>query len=207
MPKKYEYAVPHQQDVPSDRVRKAFRDINEQFKQIAVDVGNLNSTVAAQGGTTPATQVPVLIQTLPSAQPIQQPSAGATPLTATFVTVANESATLPDSRQIAAGVGISLIDAGAGSTLTITSTAPIQKAQRVTTGAIPLSSTAQVTLTWTTPFADALYTPVVSVVDSSGFLEVVNVASFSATQVVVNVINNDGSNPHTGTLCVMALHD
>jgi hypothetical protein len=82
-----------------------------------------------------------------------------------------------------------------------------QQAQRVTTGAIPLSSTVQVTLTWTVPFLDALYTPVVSVVDSSGFLAVVDIASFSATAVIVNIINNDASNPHTGTLCVMALHD
>ena len=79
MPKKYEYAVPHQQDVPNERQRKAFRDINEQFKQIALDVGNLTTQVASQGGTTTATQAPVLVQQLPSAQPIQQPSGGTTP--------------------------------------------------------------------------------------------------------------------------------
>lgn len=82
-----------------------------------------------------------------------------------------------------------------------------QQAQRVTTGPIALSSTVQVTLTWTTAFADALYTPVVSVVDSSGFLTVVDIASFDAATVVVNVQNNDASNPHTGVLCVLALHD
>ena len=80
-------------------------------------------------------------------------------------------------------------------------------AQRVTTGSIALSSTVPVTLTWTTPFADANYTPMACVLDSTGFLQVVDIASYTASEVVVNVKNNDGANPHTGTLLLMALHD
>ena len=80
-------------------------------------------------------------------------------------------------------------------------------AQRVTTGSIALSTTTPVTLTWGTAFADTSYTPVVSVVDSSGFLEVAQIVSFSTTQVIVNIRNTDSGGAHTGTLCVVALHD
>lgn len=123
---------------------------------------------------------------------------------------------------ISAGTGISTSSSGGGVMVSNTGVISIagqginttlgaatvdQKAERVTTGSIPLSSTVQVTLTWSVAFADALYTPVVSIVDSSGFLAVVNIASFDAATVVVNVQNTDASNPHTGVLCVLALHD
>lgn len=80
-------------------------------------------------------------------------------------------------------------------------------AARITTGSIAKSTTTAVTLTWPSAFADTAYTPVVGVVDSSGFLAVVDIASFTNAEVVVNVINNDSANPHTGTLTAIAIHD
>lgn len=53
---------------------------------------------------------------------VQRPSGGGgggAPATATFATIANEAATLPNSRRLVAGANVSFVDAGAGSTLTI----------------------------------------------------------------------------------------
>lgn len=44
---------------------------------------------------------------------------GGAPATATFATIANEAATLPNSRRLVAGANVSFVDAGAGSTFTI----------------------------------------------------------------------------------------
>ena len=125
---------------------------------------------------------------------------------ATYITEATETG-LPNSRVLTAGTGITLVDGGAGSTLTIASTAAIQKAQRVTTGALTAATTTPVTLTWTAPFADANYTVVVSVVDATGFLAVVDIASFTATAIIVNIINNSPTVATTGTLTAIAIHD
>jgi hypothetical protein len=77
--RKYQFPVPHQQDVPNDRQRKAYRDINEQFKQIAEDVGDLSTKVST---LSPTTAMPAsIVQQLPSAQPVQQPSGGVTDAT------------------------------------------------------------------------------------------------------------------------------
>lgn len=46
---------------------------------------------------------------------------------ATYVTVNNESATLPSSRQLTAGTGILLTDAGAGGTITVSTTTNFRK--------------------------------------------------------------------------------
>lgn len=52
------------------------------------------------------------------------PNGGAVaPANQTYVTVSNESATLPNSRQITAGTNISIVDGGAGGPITINSTA------------------------------------------------------------------------------------
>ncbi len=53
---------------------------------------------------------------------VQRPSGGGgggAPATATFATIANEAATLPNSRRLVAGANVSFVDAVAGSTLTI----------------------------------------------------------------------------------------
>lgn len=83
------------------------------------------------------------------------------------------------------------------------------KHKRVTTGSIGAGSTALVTVTWTTPFADANYTVSASVVDStttSLSLSVVHVESVTANDVTVRILNN-AVGSLTGTLHVIAVHD
>lgn len=96
--------------------------------------------------------------------------------------------------------------------LTITDMAPdggVVKHARITTGSISGGSTALVTATWTTAFADTNYTAQASVVDSTATslsLSVVHIESISATQVKVRVLNN-AVGALTGTLHVVAIHD
>lgn len=55
----------------------------------------------------------------PSVGKVSGGGGGGAPATATFATIANEAATLPNSRRLVAGANVSFVDAGAGSTLTI----------------------------------------------------------------------------------------
>lgn len=83
------------------------------------------------------------------------------------------------------------------------------KHARVTTGSISAGSTALITVTWGTAFADANYTPVASVIDSttsSLSLSVVHIESVSASAVTVRVLNN-AVGSLTGTVQVIAVHD
>lgn len=83
------------------------------------------------------------------------------------------------------------------------------KHARVTTGSVSAASTALVTVTWTTAFADANYTVQASVLDattSSLSLSVVHVESVTASAVTVRVLNN-AAGSLTGTLHVVAIHD
>jgi hypothetical protein len=83
------------------------------------------------------------------------------------------------------------------------------KSSRVTTGLIGAGSTALVTLTWGTSFADANYTVSASVEDSTATslsLSVVHVETKTASAVTVRVINN-AVGSLTGTLNVIAIHD
>ncbi len=83
------------------------------------------------------------------------------------------------------------------------------KHARVTTGSISAGSTALVTITWGTAFADANYTVSASVVDSttsSLSLSVVHVESVSASAVTVRILNN-AVGSLTGTVNVIAIHD
>jgi hypothetical protein len=83
------------------------------------------------------------------------------------------------------------------------------KHARVTTGRISAGSTALVTITWTTAFADANYSVSASVVDattSSLSLSVVHVESVTASAVTVRVLNN-AVGSLTGTVNVIAIHD
>lgn len=80
---------------------------------------------------------------------------------------------------------------------------------RVTTGSISAGSTALVTLTWGTTFADTNYTVSAEVEDSttsSLSLSVVHVESKTAGAVAVRVLNNSVGSL-TGTLDVIAVHD
>lgn len=84
------------------------------------------------------------------------------------------------------------------------------KGQRVTTGAIAGGATADVTLTWTTAFADANYTVTAEVVEGTAAMNTLTVrkiVSVTAAAVVVRVENQDGLNARTGTLHVIAIHD
>jgi hypothetical protein len=83
------------------------------------------------------------------------------------------------------------------------------KSQSVTTGSIPASSYASVTLTWTTPFWDANYLvhpSVLQAVASQNTLRVHHIESISATQVVVGVYNDDAGGAHTGALHILGIH-
>jgi hypothetical protein len=83
------------------------------------------------------------------------------------------------------------------------------KHTRVTTGSIAGGSTALVTVTWTTAFADANYTVTADVIDSttsSLSLSVVHIESVTASAVTVRVLNN-AIGALTGTLNVIACHD
>lgn len=83
------------------------------------------------------------------------------------------------------------------------------KHARVTTGSVAAGTTALVTITWTTPFADANYTVNASVVEattSSLSLSVVHVESITASAVTVRVLNNSVGSL-TGTVHVLAIHD
>ena len=55
----------------------------------------------------------------PSVGPASGGGGGGAPATATFATIANESATLANSRRLVAGSNVSFVDGGAGSTFTI----------------------------------------------------------------------------------------
>lgn len=83
------------------------------------------------------------------------------------------------------------------------------KHSRVTTGSVSAGSTALVTITWSTAFADANYTVAASVVEattSSLSLSVVHVESVTASAVTVRVLNN-AVGSLTGTVNVIAMHD
>lgn len=86
---------------------------------------------------------------------------------------------------------------------------PMMKHQRITTGSIPATSSALVTLTWTAAYADANYSTTCSVVDSTSAaasLRVVHIETVSASAVAVRV-ENTSAGALTGTLNCMAMHD
>jgi hypothetical protein len=83
------------------------------------------------------------------------------------------------------------------------------KHSRVTTGSVAGGSTALVTVTWGTAFADANYSVTASVLDATSTslsLSVVHVESITASAVTVRVINNSVG-ALTGTVHVIAVHD
>lgn len=84
------------------------------------------------------------------------------------------------------------------------------KHQSVTTGSINASSSAAVTLTWGTAFADANYTPVCNVLEataSTSTLRLHHIESFLAASVTVRIVNDDGGGAHTGTLYCTGIHN
>jgi hypothetical protein len=80
---------------------------------------------------------------------------------------------------------------------------------RQTTGSIATASSALITITWATTFADANYTVVATVLDAttaSASLEVVHIETQSASAITVRV-KNTAAGSLTGTLNVIAIHD
>lgn len=210
-------------DVPTDHVdstnqlNKLFRNINTWADQVPQEVSAIVAEQAAQ-------QPPFPTQAAPTGVLSQNNVSGGTGISVTpsggasgGVVVTNMGVT-----SVIAGTGIGVSSAAGDVTITNDGVVSLTAqglsatigaitggtvAQRVTTGSIALSTTTPVTLTWGTAFADANYTVVASVVDASGFLEVAQIVSFSMTQVVVNIRNADSGGAHTGTLCLIALHD
>jgi len=83
------------------------------------------------------------------------------------------------------------------------------KHQNVSTGSVASSGAADVTLTWTQAFADAGYDPICEVIGSqtsNNDLRLHHIESVSSSAVVARVVNDDSSNPHTGTLVCTAMH-
>lgn len=83
------------------------------------------------------------------------------------------------------------------------------KHQRITTGSINATSSALVTVTWTTAFPDTNYTVTCSVQDATAAalsLVVVHIETLSASAVAVRVANTSAG-ALTGTLHIMAIHD
>lgn len=78
---------------------------------------------------------------------------------------------------------------------------------RTTTGSIALSTTVDITITFATTFANANFTPVVSIIDSSNQLQILGIKSQAAANIVVTVKNNDAGGAHTGSLAWIASHD
>ncbi len=84
------------------------------------------------------------------------------------------------------------------------------KHRRVSTGSIAASSSAVVTVSWTTTFADANYTANCSVVEATAgtsSLRIHHLETVAAGSVVVRVVNDDGAAAKTGTLHCAAVHD
>lgn len=83
------------------------------------------------------------------------------------------------------------------------------KHARLTTGSINAASSALVTNTWTTAFADANYTLTASVQDSTQAIlsiRMVHIEALTATGVAVRV-ENSSAGALTGTLHLIAIHD
>lgn len=183
-------------------IPKDHADATNQLNRI---FGKLDSYLRAIPATaiTPVAGTPSPFDT----PPFPTTAAGSTAVSASGVSAGTGiSVTGPPTNPMVSNTGVvSLV--GQGVVVSSGAATIAQQAQRVTTGSIALSTTTPVTLTWASAFADANYTPQASVVDASGFLQVLQIVSFSATQVVVNVRNTDAGGAHTGTLCVLALHD
>lgn len=99
-----------------------------------------------------------------------------------------------------------------GTTNTVTISAlPLSRIQafRVTTGTIAANSSADVTVTWPTPFADTNYTMQAQLQEDTTTMGLIflRIESRTATQAVLRVQNNDITNPHTGTLHLLGIAD
>lgn len=137
---------------------------------------------------------------------INDNESGSSPVPVVFFQVNRGSTTAVSSVQIPSPLCIGSLPGASATSVGVVNDAGGFKHMRLSTGSIAASSSADVTVTWTTSFADANYTIQAVVVESTGGLQVVTVKSQSATQAVVKVTNNTGGSL-TGTLNVIAIHD
>ncbi len=149
-------------------------------------IANANTKTVTLGGPFVTSGAFGLTFTLTSATNLTLPTGGTVVVTTSPITAVNLTVTTgvtPDSGGI--------------------------KHKRVTTGSVAGGATALVTVTWTTPFGDANYSVVASVVDSTAAvasLSVVHVETVTAAAVQVRV-TNAAVGAITGTIDVIALHD
>jgi len=81
------------------------------------------------------------------------------------------------------------------------------KHQAVSTGSIAAGKTVSLPMAWTTPFADVNYQAICNMQDNTGSLQAISTTLPAINQVIVFVKNNDSSNPHTGSLACIAIHN
>lgn len=82
------------------------------------------------------------------------------------------------------------------------------RAAQVTTGSIAGAASSSITVAWPSDWENDDYTVVASVLEATATdstLRVHHIESKTATQVVVRVINDDGTNAKTGTLHVVGM--
>lgn len=86
--------------------------------------------------------------------------------------------------------------------------APTIRTARQTTGAVAGTGSADVTVTFSSPFDDTNYTVTASIVENDGgeSLRVRRIRTVAAGQVVVNVVNG-AITSRTGIVHVIAVHD
>ncbi len=83
------------------------------------------------------------------------------------------------------------------------------KHQSVQTGSIPPASSALVTLTWTTAFADGNYDPECNVLEPTSTpatIRIHHIQSLSANSINVVIVNDDPQQSHVGTLYCLGIH-
>lgn len=83
----------------------------------------------------------------------------------------------------------------------------VSQVERVTTGSIAGSASADVTVTWDTAFPDTNYTATVGVEEANGDLRIGCIKSRTTTQMVVRVDNRNALSARTGTLHATAIAD
>ncbi|MFQ5926718.1 MAG: hypothetical protein ACE5MH_04710 [Terriglobia bacterium] len=142
---------------------------------------------------------------------------GTAPLSITSTTVVpNLNVDQLDSADWAAPAAIGSGTPAAGTFTTMTVNTGVGnngggfKHARTSTGSVAAGSSAAVSVTWTTAFADASYTPVCSVQEATAgtaSLRVHHIESILAANITVRVVNDDGAAAKTGTLLCQAVHD
>jgi hypothetical protein len=130
-------------------------------------------------------------------------------LTVTGAPIAGTNATITNSMAFWVQAGMTHLAGGLRVDSSVYNDGGAIKHARVTTGSVGAGSTALITITWATAFADANYTVNASVLEattSSLSISVVHIESQTSSAVTVRVINN-AVGSLTGTVHAIAMHD